>query len=336
MVVAVCSRASVSPTPWPVGINPCVIRCTYQTENSTLTMKRTGAMTDWSITFEDSAALRGVMEAVSAVVQRVSCRIIPSPDGGCQLAFDCRDPGFTCFLTARLRVETCSNCSTVISFCVECKHLLTAIESPSCSHGCVIIEGNGDKINVRVHDPDRQSHAEYCTLNTFVDEHTPEEMDEMEFDTKIELDIAKLREMLKKAKKTHAEHLRIRVNLLTNGTSQRSLVRFSVHGDAYYSQLFFHDAQQDEGGSLRVRAVNDGQNEVYEDLYDDENNVYDATFPIDKIDAFTKILPCKVIEASVTRGIPLMMTHNFNGGVVNVPDEGSTIRFLIAPVHVDD
>ena len=49
--------------------------------------------------------------------------------------------------------------------------------------------------------------------------------------------------------------------------------------------------------------------------------------PIEKIDAFVKNIPVRMIVAKLKNGMPLMLTHHLGSG----EDEESHVRFLVAP-----
>lgn len=301
--------------------------------------KRTTRTPEWRILFEDASALRGVVDAVSAVMQRVIFKVAKPPNSDTyMLMFDGADVGMTCCVSARLHIDslTMNGEEEEFQFCVECKHLSVAIDNPSCAHGSLVMEGHSDAtIHIRMQDPEQRSHADCSELSTFVDALKQIELNTLDFKLNIEIDLSKLREMIKKARKTHAEHIRIQIFLRDEGTKQQSLVIFSVRGDAYHCQKFSHETSKDEDGSLRVRAVADGDMHLEEDV--DVTPEFEGLFPVEKIDAFIKILPCRMIIAQVMQGMPLMMTHKLGGGVAgNSATEESRIRFLIAPINEGD
>lgn len=308
---------------------------------STTRGKRTRNTPEWTILFDSTTALRGVVDAVAAVMQRVIFQV-KKPEGSdhYMLMFDGADVGMTCCVSARLRIDTVTFGKEErenFEFCVECKHLQVAIDTSSCAQGSLVMEGHSDAtIHVRMQDPKQRSHAEYSELQTFVDGGSePVKLHDMDFDDKIEIDLCKLRDMIKKARKIHAEHLRIEVYLRDEGPKQLSLVVFSVRGDAFHETQFLHETSRDEDGSLRVRAAADGEYDL-EDVAEHMTPKFQGLYPVDRVDAFVKILPVNMIVASVMQNMPILMTHRLGGGIASTGSDDSHIRFLIAPINEGD
>ena len=296
--------------------------------------KRPRKQATWTIVFDDASAIRGVVEAVSAIMQRVIFKVARQTDKYV-LMVDGADVGMTCCVSARLQLDRVTFASKEtpeeFTFCVECKHVLVAIDNPSCAHGAMIMEGHDDAtIHIRMQDPEQRSHEDSSELNTFVDGTPPVSLSTLDFKMLLEIDLSKLKEMIKKARKSHSEMLRIRIHVTDYGSKQRSLVVFSVKGDAYHCQRFCHETSRDEDGSLRVRAAADGGNDIQDE--EEGEPVFEGVYPVEKIDAFIRILPCRMVVAKVMKSMPLMMTHSLGGG----SDDSSHIRFLIAPINEDD
>lgn len=296
---------------------------------------------EWSIRMDDASGLRSILDAVSAVTQRVIFRVMKNEESGnYQLKFDGADVGMTCCVSARLQIDNVvlhvPQDDDQFVFCVDCKQMHLALDNPSCSHGSLLLQYFTDgTIHCRMQDPEQPSHADCSKLNTFVDGSEPIKLNDLEFDMKLEIDLSKLREMVKKATKCHSEHLRIQIFLRKgNGPNQQSLVVFSVKGDAYFCQQFCHETSRDDDGSLRVRAVADGETNIIEDAVDPE---YEAVFPVEKMNAFIRVLPCRMIVATIKQGMPLMMTYRLGGGIASsAATDESSVKFLIASINESD
>lgn len=291
---------------------------------------------DWVITFDDCGSLRCIVESAAAVMQRVIFKVKRLQGGRYVLIVNGADMGFTCCVSARLQLDkvhfASPDCETSeFTFCVECKQMLYSIDNPSCSHGTLIMEGHTNKAQIRLKmlDPDMHSHEEESDLNTFVDGEF-EPLRDLDFSMMLEMDLTKLREMVKKARKAHAELMRIQVFTKKSGAKEVSLVVFSVRGDTTHTQRFCHETTKSEDGSLIVRAAPDGKETLFD--FDDDEPTFDGTFPIEKIDAFVKNLPVRMLVAKIHNNMPLMLTHKLG------PAEGdeSYVRFLVAPKNDDD
>lgn len=303
---------------------------------------------EWTIAFDDASTLRCVVDAVAAVMNRVTFRVKKVTDKY-MLMFDGTDLGMSCVVSSRIVIDhvtfSSQHALDEFTFCLECKQLIVSIDNPSCARGKLRIEGFNDAtVRIIMQDPDQRSHKETSDLNTYVDDiEELDDLDEMRLEYCLETDLSKLKEMIKKARKSQAERIHIQIFLREEATKQFSVVVFTVKGEGYarHSQTFCHETQRGVDGSLTVRAFADG--EVEEDDTSEMNLVFDAVFPVDKIDAFVKILPVRMIKAQVQNSMPLMMTHELGGGVhdgSSPQSEGagltSYIRFLVAPLNDSD
>jgi len=297
-----------------------------------LTHKRGRAVPEWSITFDDVSSLRSVAEAAAAVMQKVIFKV--SKVGAHYfLMVDGADPGVTCFVSARLQLYKVAfyadDHAQEFTFCVECGELLTSIDIPSCTHASLIMEGHDQStsIHLRILDPELRSCEDSSELNTYVDGDERRIISPLTYNLILEIDLVKLRELIKKARKARAELLRICISTRSTGSKERSVVLFSVKGAALHKQLFSHETSRDEDGSLVVRAAPDGADTLFEPQTAD--TVFDGMFPISKIDAFVKTIGTRMLTAKLQQGIPLMLTHRLGGA----EDETSHIHFLVAPVN---
>ena len=298
--------------------------------------RRTRTTADWSITFEDASSLKSVVEASAAVMQRVVFKVVKKNENY-TLMVDGADTGYTCCVSARLQLQKVDFADEVnplleFTFCVDCKQLLYSIDNPSCAHHSLILEGHSQdaSVHIRLFDFEQRSHQDSSRLNTFVDGDPPVALSDIEFKLLLELDVSKLKEMVKKGRKAHAETLKIMILTKMVASKEKSVVIFYVSGDTEHQQIFCHDTYRNEDGSLIVRAAADGEEDIF-DMKDDDS-VYEGTFPIEKIDSFIKNLPSKVIMAKVMTGMPLLLQHDLGAAET----DSSHIRFLIAPVVDDD
>ena len=197
--------------------------------SGTVGTKRQKPLPDWVIVFEDASALRLIVETVSAVMTRVMFKVKKRAGGLYFLCVDGSDSGHTCCISARLQLENvtwnASDSSDEFSFCVECKHVLTAVD-PSSSGGTLTIQGNSHNATVtfRLQDPEQPCHEDVSELSTFVDGEAEFKLTPMDFQTILEIDLSKMREIIKKARKSHAEILRVRIFVQDQGSKKLSMV----------------------------------------------------------------------------------------------------------------
>lgn len=295
--------------------------------------KRTQRTPTWSIVFEDAAQLRSIVDAVSTVMARVSFKVVKR-DGKHVLEVDSADVAMMCCVSARLVLDKVvtneEGEDEGFSFCVDCKHFASAIETPSCAHLALTMLGLAEesKIVLTMHEPEQHAHEASSEVSLYMEEeHDP--LVAMDFDMLLEVDLSLLREMIKKARKAHTEKLRICVYLQEVAQKKISLVVFSIEGDFTHEQKFCHETTRDDDGSTIVRAATDGTHKLLDT--DATEPAFEGVFPAEKIDAFVKNLPCRMLTAKIKTGMPLMLDYPLGGTC----DDVSHIRFLVAAVNED-
>ena len=293
--------------------------------------KKLSGKPTWTITFQDASSFRSVVEAVGAIMSRVVFKVVREGDAGWFLTSDGADAAVTCFLSTRLKLDDVhvDSDDTEFSFCIECKHVSNAVDTAPGMSVILQYYQADEKIKITVKDSDNPSYEDGAILNTFMEAETGDKLDNLQHEQVLEIELNKLREMIKKARKARAELLRIQIFLKTVGASELSCVVFSVGGDQYHEQKYCHETSKSPDGSLVVRAAPDGSHEMFDD--DDVEPIFDSVFQLTHIEAFVKNIPCKMIAANVSQGVPMMMEYKLNG-------EGSDshIRFLIASLTEDD
>ena len=289
--------------------------------------RQKGDPPQWRIVLENGQLMRTVVDAVGTVMSRVSFKV-ERVDDAAYLMVDSADVAFMCCVSARLRLDkvTFPENEDTFNFCVDCKHVSSAIDSPSCAHMPLIIEGHDSIVLVKMLDSDEQSVEVCAELPTFVEDE-PVRLDDIAFALSIEIDIAPLRDMIKKARKAHTEHLRLQVFLTDTGAQTVSTVVFSIDGDWGYTQKFSHQTVKDVDGSHIVRAAAGGTAEIADST--NKRPEYEGLFPIEKVDAFLKILTVRMITAKAMNDKPIMFFFPLGG----TGDDNSHIRFLLAPVN---
>lgn len=292
--------------------------------------KKVSGKASWTITFQDASSFRSVIESVGSIMPRVIFSVVKE-DGQWFLTTNGSDTSVSCFLSARLKLDdvVVDGNDSSFQFCVECKHVSNALDSGTFMS--VVLQGyeQDAKIKITSKDPDRSSYEDGSILNTFMEADQGEKLDDMEYNQMLEIDLSKLKEIIKKARKASAEHLRIQIMLKTIASTERSCVVFSADGEQYHDQKYYHETSQSTDGSRVVRAAPDGSHDIFDD--EDVEPIFDHLFMLNKIEAFIKNIPCKMITAKIRKGIPMMMEYDLNG-----EGKDSHIWFLVAPVNDED
>jgi hypothetical protein len=308
--------------------------------------KRRERSPEWSIVFDDAAPLKSIVDAASAVAARVTFKV-GHVDGheGLFLMVDSADIAYMCCVSARLRLnqvqlakppdEAATEAALLneFEFCVDCKHVSSAIDNPSCAHLALTLEGHAPTVGtptvlLKMHDLETPSHSVEAELTTFVQED-PVDIKDIDFNMLLEIDLALLKEVIKTARRAHTEHLKITIYLKEVGAKKLSVVLFALDGLWSHVQKCCHEVVVDEDGSCIVRAATDGTERLVD--LDALTPAFHGVYPIDKIDAFIKHLPCRMLTAKVETGSPLLLEYKLGGAT----DEASYIRFLVAAINED-
>lgn len=311
---------------------------------TTTTLKRRTPCPDWTIHFEDTSSLRLIIETVFAVVKRIVFKIVRKDNGKYVLAVDGSDVGYVCCVSSRLALDDVIVNKDVcdedeFSFCVEGKHLLTALSDTSLSGGSLRLEGHSHNatIQLRLFDPDCPNHYETSQISTIMNDDTPIHIQDMKFESIVEIDVTRLKGMLKKARESDCEKIRISfVCFKLDPTKVRSKVTFCVRGcNNVHEQAYVHDVHHHEDGSMVVRAAGDGAHDIDElDDHKDKEKTYEfeGVYPCSSIENFLKKLPTRMLKAKVGCNLPMLLEHELR----SVGDSPSHIRLLVAPTEDDN
>lgn len=300
--------------------------------------KKNATAPDWRLLFEDPAALVNLTESLHAVMNRVTFRVRLT-GGEYFLHASGADPGQTCFVNARLKIDKVDFSSITrdyFEFRVDTKQFLYSINDSTCTQGMLIIEDRPAtaEIVIRIQDPELPSHKNESVLSTFVEPEQTDTLNPLDFKLIVEIGMKYLKEILKKAKDATAEHMEMTVKVQPHGSKYRSITTFKVNGATKHLLEDCADASKAEDGSMIVRANGDGEANEGDDHMDDENceTSIRQTYPIAKIHAFVKNMHHTIVVAKMKQGMPLMLEHGIAGSI----NGESYVQFFVAPVHDDE
>lgn len=294
--------------------------------------ERTDDAPTFQVRFSDATSLRSIVDAVKSVTNNIMM-VFKERDDGYVMMVDAHDAGWACYVSARVKLDA-EDVVVHPSYrgedhrvCVDSGTLRDCLDNPSCVHGVYVLEVYTHSKNtmvVRMQDPDVRGQEDRAELNLMHDED-PEVLTNMKFNMVMEIDVTKLREIIKKAQKLHADKLSIKVHLSEAGGKERSRINFAVQGNCRYEQTFCNEGVgTSEDGSKTYRAAADGDEDLFEASGPPK---MEGTYPVERLAAFVKILQCRMIEARVGNMKPLMLSTRLGGG----NDDASHIRCLISP-----
>ena len=286
----------------------------------------------WTISIQSMHCMRMIVHTVATTLQLATFQVKRTDDGSNRwvLWADVADLALTSCASARLFLEeehvSITN-GDEISFCLDTKLLETSIES-SAPHSAVRIVGGGDVVRIQIVELDDDAVGDCVSdevvLRTLVDCETPTEIQPFDVATTIQMDVCSLRELLKKARKYHAETLRLRVSYFTNGGSVAcALTELVTTGDADVYKRYASAVRTEEDGSRIVDTADDDKRLTSRSK---PEHVYDAQFPIERVDSFVRAISTRKISAFVNKDMPLMFEASLG-------DDVGHVRFLVAPIQ---
>lgn len=296
----------------------------------------------WTVVVNDVTSLRNVVDACAAVMKRMTFRITRQ-DGRDYLCVDGHDPVCSCFISAVIETEPRNEeCAAApldaeeLTFCLNVKDMQIAIDSPTNSHGVVTLQRTANHVRVKMSHPEMPVHEMSSVLN-LVEEEEQSTLDSIEFAFKLEFELGRFKDFLRRAGKTDSERFAITVYMEGGDSPHRkSVVTWSSEGTMYQEDMFFYSVKQEEDGSMVVRAAADGTDGnasiTSRDLTDKYEVVYSHSFSLKTIESFTKTLKQRNLNAMLAKDTPIMFAYNLGG----VTDESQYVRFLVSPLNEDD
>lgn len=303
---------------------------------SSSSRKRAQSAPDWRIDIDDVFALKAVVDAVTTVLQRVTFKVVPK-EGNYELAVDGADLGMTCCVSARLQLDKEKVALNVdaegaegFTFCVDCKHIQAAMDSTQCLHSALRMEGRDDRVVVTVGDESMAHTKETSELRTYVTTDQHQGIKPLSFSSMLDLPIPQIKEVIKKARKWHAELMRIRVEYQRKESagSYPCFITLSISGDCDFQLRTCGMVEKQSDGSMNIKPSDD--QETMRVSSEDLEMHFDGLFMVDKIDSFVKTIPARVAKAYVKQDMPILFDHDLGYG------DGSYIRFLIAASNEEE
>ena len=159
---------------------------------------------------------------------------------------------FSCLQLDKVSFPGGANGLSEFTFCIDCKQVLYSIDIPSFAHGCLTMEGHTSSATVHLimADPSQKTSEVCSVLKTFVDGPPPQSLCALDYKMMLEIDVPRLREIVKMARKARAEHLSICIYTRVIGCQERSLVIFAVQGESDHEEIFFNEMTRHEDGVL--------------------------------------------------------------------------------------
>ena len=292
-----------------------------------------GASPAWRIRFDDASAFRTIVATASVAASRIVFKFT-RVGADYMLSADCNDLAESCYVSSRLLVPgACMEGGEAgeFSFCVECKHVLLALDDKRNNHLGITLE-TYPSISAKLHILVKaDSYLERYLLETFVDQLEPPALQDLNFTTALEVDLERLKEFIRKARHVQAEKLRIAIRWDdAGGTRTRTQTLFECDGAMCLQMCIDNDMITNDDGSCVVVAVPDVDNPAPPS--ETATPKYDHKFPVDKIEAFLKHVPGRKLLCKIEENMPLIMTIPLGP----TDDTVSNVRYLVGCSNNDD
>lgn len=289
----------------------------------------------WSITFDDTSSLKTIFDVIAHVINEVPIHV-RNVDGQWRLEVNTKDYAVSVWVSVRLVLDNVIAPSTgVDDFTVDSKVLSYAIESAgshnSITFDCHDVGGQTKVLHIGIIDADHPKHDNVMKLpilDIIGDDGCA--MPGFDVDMTVELDMIKMREIIKKGRRALSEFIRIIVHIFPGGGPNfPSLTKFVVKGDKAECEMCFYNKTAEQPDGTRVIYTVTQDDTLAEEEFDGGSGdmVFDNTFPIDKIDVFVKNVTCRLIMAQVRQNMPMVLNYHLGG----VTDDSSHIRYIVAP-----
>jgi hypothetical protein len=224
-------------------------------------------------------------------------------------------------------------------FCVDGKMMISALDNPTMCHCRGELSSFIDFLHLKLGDSENLASWDDSKIPLFHDYNPCPTVGDLEFRIKMSVEMAKLKECLRRAKKMDCEFIRIQVWLETLGAHEVSRVTFTVESDTkgYYAPTMVNPTTKDAQGNMTVvHAISDASTtdpHLYDTVEDSDGTaVIDNKFSVDKLRDYVSTLPGnRTIDAYMKQDAPLMLQHLISG---SCGDEEEYVRFLLA-AHAD-
>ena len=276
---------------------------------------------EWSVSFDQTASLRTLIDVVGNLLTSLSLRIHKSADCH-QLCIDSIDPQHVCVVQARMMCESGNDLpSEDVEFCLDSSIFNTCLKSIPLHYSIRLSKrSNSDKIDLTAYECLSNSHTLTFELNTLNDDSTRPCLGDLDYDYTIEMDLGTLRNIIKMSSALKATEVQFAIRSSQCDDKRNSVLSISAKGEAKLQHDFHSSTVNDDNV---IRAVTDTRLATPEDDTAMEEQ-YSDCFSEKYLGFFLKSMERQVITMKLSKDRPMLLHYPL--GI-----ERSYVCFVLAP-----
>eukprot|EP00966_Prymnesium_polylepis_P004860 111413-Prymnesium_polylepis.1 len=221
------------------------------------------------ITFDCTASLRTLLEALSAIFSRgVEFKIERASETEAFLKVEAIDASQVCIVKASIRCRI-MNLTGTPTFTVDTSVMNTCLKSVAAHYSLDIFSASDSSdITLRMYESISRTHVVNFHVNTMVSQGVQvPPLDDISFRFTLEFDAPTLRNCIRSCRETHAQDITFNIDVPQSGVNGRGMVHMMVtiaaQGTSVKQERMFHsiiDTQR--GGGASTVIVTDHEEEV--------------------------------------------------------------------------
>lgn len=290
---------------------------------------------EFHITFDCTAALRTLLEALSAIFTRgVEFRVVPAkePDEA-HLKVEAIDNTQVCIVKASVRCRVVKLAGSP-TFTVDAGTLNTCLRSVQTHYSLDIFSTpQSSNITMRLYETISRTHVVNFHCTTLVNSGVEVPMlDDIEFGFCLEFDALTLRNCIRSCRETHAQDVNFAIQVPSTGSDARGklhmVVTISAQGTSVSQERVFHSIIDTQRGGASTVIVTDHDEEVMPSQDTALDQRYNGSFSINYLALFLKSIERNMLTARLDTGKPLVLSYSLGS-------DDSFICLILAPKITD-
>lgn len=268
------------------------------------------------VTFDCTASLRTLLEALSAIFSRgVEFRIVRTHDDEAFLKVEAIDNSQVCI------VKSCVRCRVVSlvgepTFTVDTSVINTCLKSVQPHYSLDLFSRpKTSDITMRLYESIARTHVVNFHVSTMVSPGVQiPPLEDITFNFTLEFDAPTLRNCIRSCRETHATDVAFSIEVPKSGPNHRGyvhmIVTISAKGTCVSQERVFHSIVDTQRGSSDSSViVTEHEEEVTWSKPNDLEKRFHGSFSINYLALFLKCIERHMVTARLETGKPLVLTH---------------------------
>lgn len=279
-------------------------------------MEESGVDPAFHVTFDCTAALRTLLEALSAIFSRgVEFKLVRIGEEDAFLKVEAIDNSQVCIVKSSVRCRVVSLVGEP-SFTVDTGVLNTCLKSVQPHYSLDLYShAHTSDITMRLYESIARTHVVNFRVATMVSPgfQIPP-LEDITFNFTLEFDAPTLRNCIRSCRETHANDVTFSIEVPRSGANERGhvhmVVTISAEGTCVSQERVFHsivDTQRGNGGSSVI--VTEHEEEVTWKKPCDLDRRFHGSFSINYLALFLKCIERHMVTARLETGKPLVLTY---------------------------